>query len=187
MFNELLERVSSDASSDKVQSPPLTNSKEAALLPNIISSSPPPMDAPNFAHTTSKSKEGTSRNPQGIFESLQSQYNQQQPHDPSPTDSHPRNHPRVHTRRRSSRSSETISAMLLLATERLAQETSRANEAERQSSEILSHLKIANYAKQRLEIDLQRSNNELGLYKTQLDNAQAGTLTATVMKALRFI
>lgn len=77
--------------------------------------------------------------------------------------------------------------MLLLATERLAQETSRANEAERQSSEILSHFKIAHHAKQRLEIDLQRANNELGLYKTQLDNAQAGTLAATVLKALRFI
>lgn len=77
--------------------------------------------------------------------------------------------------------------MLLIATERLAQETSRANEAERQSSEILSHLKIAHHAKQRLEVDLQRANNELGLYKTQLDNAQAGTLAATVMKALRFI
>jgi hypothetical protein len=77
--------------------------------------------------------------------------------------------------------------MLLLATERLAQETSRANEAERQSSEILSRLKIAHHAKQRLEIDLQKVNNELGLYKIQLDNAQTGTLAATVMKALLFI
>jgi hypothetical protein len=77
--------------------------------------------------------------------------------------------------------------MLLLATERLAQETSRANEAERQSSEILAHFKIAHHVKQRLETDLQRANNELGLYKIQLDNAQAGTLAATVMKALRFI
>lgn len=73
--------------------------------------------------------------------------------------------------------------MLLLATERLAQETSRANEAERQSSEIFAHFKIAHHAKQRLEIDLQKANNELGLYKTQLGNAQAGTLSATVMKA----
>ena len=77
--------------------------------------------------------------------------------------------------------------MLLLATERLARETSRANEAERQSSEILSRFKIVHHAKQRLEIDLQKAKNELGLYKTQLDNAQAGTLAVTVMKALRFI
>ena len=77
--------------------------------------------------------------------------------------------------------------MLLLASERLAQETSRANEAERQSSEILSHLKIAHHRKQRLEIELRKSKDELGLYKTQLDNAQAGTLAAAVMEALRFI
>ena len=77
--------------------------------------------------------------------------------------------------------------MLLLATERLAQETSRANEAERQSSEILAHFKIAQHAKQKVEVDLQKANNELGLYKTQLDNAQAGTLTATFMKTFRFI
>ena len=77
--------------------------------------------------------------------------------------------------------------MLLLATERLAQETSRANEAERQSSEILARFKIAHHAKQKVEIDLQKANNELGLYKTQLDNAQAGTLAATFMNALQFI
>ena len=65
--------------------------------------------------------------------------------------------------------------MLLIATERLAQETSRANEAERQSSEILAHFKIAHHAKQKLEIDLQRAKDELGLYKTQLNIAQAGT------------
>lgn len=73
--------------------------------------------------------------------------------------------------------------MLLLATERLAQETSRANEAERQSSEFLSQFKIAHNAKQRLEVDLQKTKNELGLYKTQLDNAQAGTFAATVMNS----
>jgi len=65
--------------------------------------------------------------------------------------------------------------MLLVTSERLSQETSRANEAERQSSEILAHFKIAHQAKQKLEIDLQRVKDELGLYKTQLDIAQAGT------------
>jgi hypothetical protein len=65
--------------------------------------------------------------------------------------------------------------MLLIATERLGQETSRANEAERQSFEILAHLKMAHLAKQKLEIDLQRAKDELGLYKTQLKTAQAGT------------
>jgi hypothetical protein len=66
--------------------------------------------------------------------------------------------------------------MLLIATERLAQETSRANEAERQSSEILSRFKIAHHAKHRLEVDLQRAKDELELYKTQLNIAQAGTV-----------
>jgi hypothetical protein len=189
LFNELIERVSPDASSDKAKSPPFTN--EAGLHFNITSS-PPPMNAPNFthatsAHATSESKD-TSSLLQRIFESIQSRYNQHQPHDPSPTDSHPGNHPRFHTRhRRSSRSSETISAILLLANDRLVQETSRANEAERQSFEILAHFKTAHHAKQRLEIDLQRANNQLGLYKIQLEIAQAGTLAATVMKAFRFI
>ena len=66
--------------------------------------------------------------------------------------------------------------MFLIATERLSQETSRANEAERQSSEILAHFKIVQQAKQRLEFELQRVKDELGLYKTQLNAAQAGTL-----------
>ena len=65
--------------------------------------------------------------------------------------------------------------MLLIAADRLSQETSRANEAERQSSEILTHFKIAHQAKKELEIDLQRVKDELGLYKTQLNIAQAGT------------
>jgi hypothetical protein len=74
--------------------------------------------------------------------------------------------------------------MLLIATERLAQETSRTNEAERQCAEILAQFKIARHAKQRLEIDLQRAKDELGLYKTQLKIAQASTLP--VMKVFRF-
>ena len=77
--------------------------------------------------------------------------------------------------------------MLLLENERLAQETSRANESERQSSEILSHLKTAHHTNQRLEIELRKANDELGLYNIQLDNAQAGTLAPAVMEALRFI
>ena len=122
---------------------------------------------------------------QRIFESLQSQYNLHQPHDLSPTYSHHRNHPRCD---QSSRSLETIPAMLLLATECLAQETSRANEAERQFSEILVHFKITHHAKQRLEIDLQSQQQVgMGLYKIQLDIGQTGTLAATIMKAIRFI
>ena len=130
-----------------------------------------------FTHTTSKHNH-TSNNLSEILQGFQSQYKHhrhRQTHEPStssPTDSHPRSH----SRHRSSRSSETISAMFLIATERLSQETSRANEAERQSSEILAHFKIIQQAKQRLEFELQRVKDELGLYKTQLNAAQAGTL-----------
>ncbi|KAF8801091.1 hypothetical protein BYT27DRAFT_7262318 [Phlegmacium glaucopus] len=145
LFNELVESISTR---DKAKSPLLTNL-------------PLPMEPPTF----SPKRTSTQR----ILEGLQSQYHDQ-PHDPSPTDSHPRPHSRRH---RSSRSTETISAMLLIATERLSQETSRANEAERQSSEILAHFKIAHQAKQKLEVDLQRVKDELGLYKTQLNIAQA--------------
>ena len=127
------------------------------------------MEPPNF---TPKSKHLSEH----ILQDFQFQYEQQQQHDPSPTDSHPRVHPRSHSRHRSTRSSETISAMFLITNERLSQETSRANEAERQAAEILAHFKIAQQTKQRLEIDFQRVKDELGLYKTQLNIAQAGML-----------
>ena len=78
--------------------------------------------------------------------------------------------------------------MLLLAIECLAQETSRANEAERQFSKILVHFKITRHAMKKLEIDLQSQQQVgVGLYKTQLDSGQAGTLASTIMKAIRFI
>ena len=118
--------------------------------------------------------------PQRIFEGLQSQLNQHQPHGPSSTDSLPRNHPRFHTRHQSSRSLETISAMLLLVTECLAQETSNIN--------LLKFLLISNYTgMQSKDRKSTFRANELGLYKIQLDIGQAGTLAATIMKAIWFI
>jgi len=76
----------------------------------------------------------------------------------------------------------------LIANERLSQETLRANESERQSAEILAHFKIIHQENQRLEIDFQRVKDELGLYKTQLDIAQAGMflLLTMIMKVLWF-
>ena len=139
------------------------------------------MQAPHFTHSTSKPKDTSSNLSQRILEGFQSQHSQHRPPEASPTDSHP--HSRPHSRHRSSPSSETISALLLIATERLAQETSRANEAERQSTEILARFKLAHHAEQRLEIDLQRAKDELGLYKIQLNIAQAGTLP--VIKVFR--
>ena len=72
--------------------------------------------------------------------------------------------------------------------EYLAQETSRANEAERQFSEILVHFKITHHAMKRLEIDLQSQQQiGMGLYKTQLEIGLVGTLAAIIMKAIWFI
>ena len=141
------------------------------------------MQAPDFTHTTSKPKDTSSNISQRILQGFQSQHSHHQPPEASPTGSRP--HSRPHSRHRSSRSSETISAILLIATERLAQETSRANEAERQSTEILAQFKVTHHAKQRLEVDLQRAKDELALHKIQLDIAQAGTLP--VIKVFRFI
>jgi len=63
---------------------------------------------------------------------------------------------------------------LLITTEKLAQETARANEAERQAAEVLAAFKTVHEAKARLERDINRVNEELGLYKIQLDLAQKG-------------
>ena len=122
-----------------------------------------------------KSKRSSSHLSQRILEDIQSPYHDNEQHEPSPSiHSRPRQHRRSHSRHRSSRSSEAISALLLIANERLSQETLRANESERQSAEILAHFKIVHQENQRLEIDFQRVKDELGLYKTQLDIAQAG-------------
>jgi len=93
--------------------------------------------------------------------------------DSSPTNSHPtRSRHRSYSRARSS--SESMSALLVVTTERLAQETARANEAERQAAEVLAVFKTTHEAKTRLEREINRVREELGLYKIQLDLAQKG-------------
>jgi len=67
-----------------------------------------------------------------------------------------------------------MSALLVITTERLAQETARANDAERQAAEVLAVFKTTHEAKTRLEREINRVREELGLYKIQLDLAQKG-------------
>lgn len=95
----------------------------------------------------------------------------------SPTDSHPGREEAHHHHRhygRSRSSSDSISSLLAITTERLSNETIRANEAERQAAEALELFKKTHEEKLRLERDLRRVQTELGLYKIQLDTAQKG-------------
>ena len=98
----------------------------------------------------------------------------------SPTDSHPHRNPqhsRSHSHGRtgsSSATSDAISTLLIRTTARLSQETIRANEAERHAAELLALVKQTHEAKARLQKDLMRVTEELGLYKIQLDVAQKG-------------
>ena len=68
----------------------------------------------------------------------------------------------------------TLSTVLRL----LAQETARADAAEREVSRdaqaLLTRVKEAKEAKERMEVDLFRVKEELGLYKLQLEVAQRG-------------
>jgi 5-methylcytosine-specific restriction endonuclease McrBC regulatory subunit McrC len=63
---------------------------------------------------------------------------------------------------------------MAVTAERLARETARANEAERHATEVLSMFKTTHEAKAKLEREVQRAKDELGLYKVQLDVAQKG-------------
>jgi hypothetical protein len=63
---------------------------------------------------------------------------------------------------------------MAVTAERLARETARANEAERHATEVLSMFKTTHEAKVKLEREVQRAKDELGLYKVQLDVAQKG-------------
>ncbi|KIM49942.1 hypothetical protein M413DRAFT_439058 [Hebeloma cylindrosporum] len=89
----------------------------------------------------------------------------------SPTNSHP-SRPRHRSYSRARSSSESMSALLVITTERLAQETARANGAEREAAEVLAVFKTTHEAKARLEKEINRVREELGLYKIQLDLAQ---------------
>jgi hypothetical protein len=64
---------------------------------------------------------------------------------------------------------------LLLTTQRLSQETLRANTAGKQALELLDRLKSTHEARLGLEVDFRRVQRELGMYKTQLDLAQKGS------------
>ncbi|KAJ7127568.1 hypothetical protein C8R43DRAFT_696695 [Mycena crocata] len=71
-----------------------------------------------------------------------------------------------------SRSASSISNLLLVATERLGQETSRANAADLRCAEVLSHLRTIVEDRDQLRRSLAKVQEELGLYKLQLDVAQ---------------
>jgi hypothetical protein len=94
----------------------------------------------------------------------------------SPTDSHAHrrseSQPRSHHSRRSH---DSISSILLMTTEKLHSETARANAAERHIADVMSLFKNAHDQKQKLERELVRVREELGLHKIQLDVAQKGS------------
>ncbi|KDR71389.1 hypothetical protein GALMADRAFT_229682 [Galerina marginata CBS 339.88] len=150
-----------------------------SLPPELPPQAPtPPPEDDIRAHRERSSKSRTSKKtskslPRRILEELeQMQYRKDSTHGSSPTDSHPgrQRHEPSHGRARSS--SDSISSLLAITTERLSQETARANEAERQAAEVLELFKKSHEAKSKLERDFNRVREELGLYKIQLDVAQ---------------
>lgn len=104
------------------------------------------------------------------------------PSDPSLANSHPRAH-RSHTR---SKSPDSISALLILTTERLSQETARANAAEKNCAELMTHVKSMHETRSRLDQDLSKVREELGLYKLQLDLAQKGIYSPLSQRSKAF-
>ncbi|TFK36026.1 hypothetical protein BDQ12DRAFT_263206 [Crucibulum laeve] len=104
--------------------------------------------------------------------------------DLSPTDSHPNHTSSKHKSDPLSiptcKSDPTTTAsLLLLTTERLAQETACANAAERQTQEVLGHLREAVEERRRkVKAKVRGAKEELGLYKIQLDEAQKEILRA---------
>ncbi|KAJ7500512.1 hypothetical protein B0H11DRAFT_2378327 [Mycena galericulata] len=71
-----------------------------------------------------------------------------------------------------SRSSSSLSNLLLVATERLGQETNRANASDQRCVEVLSHLRTMVQDRDQLRRTLTKVQEELSLYKLQLDVAQ---------------
>ncbi|KAJ7026253.1 hypothetical protein C8F04DRAFT_119159, partial [Mycena alexandri] len=74
--------------------------------------------------------------------------------------------------RSQSRSASSISNLLLVATERLGQETNRANALDARCAEVLAHLRTIVEDRDQLRRSLAKVQEELGLYKLQLDVAQ---------------
>lgn len=75
-------------------------------------------------------------------------------------------------------------AFLNLTNERLARETTRADEAERQAAQILSHFKSAHEAKLKLEADFLHLQTELSICKVQLELAQQGASLSAYMRSI---
>lgn len=81
----------------------------------------------------------------------------------------------THTKRSRSQSrsrSSSISNLLLVATQRLGQETNRANTLDARCTEVLAHLRTIVEERDQLRRTLAKVQEELGLYKLQLDVAQ---------------
>ncbi|PPQ84764.1 hypothetical protein CVT24_002909, partial [Panaeolus cyanescens] len=84
-----------------------------------------------------------------------------------------RSHPRTRTYTTTTRSSDSISTMLAVTSERLQQETRRANEAEKQAEDVLRLFKEMVEGKNRTERELKKRRDEEVLWRTRLDEAQA--------------
>ncbi|KAF8209485.1 hypothetical protein K438DRAFT_1960482 [Mycena galopus ATCC 62051] len=80
-------------------------------------------------------------------------------------------HPK-HRSRSHSRSASSISSLLLIATERLGQETNRANALDVRCNEVFAHLRTIVEERDQLRRTLAKVQEELSLYKLQLDVAQ---------------
>ncbi|KAF8627144.1 hypothetical protein AX17_006361 [Amanita inopinata Kibby_2008] len=76
----------------------------------------------------------------------------------------------MHARKSSSATSTSL--LLSITTERLAHETERANSAERKCLQLAVHLRSANERKDILQLELNKLEKELELYRVQLDLAQ---------------
>ncbi|KAJ7629584.1 hypothetical protein B0H17DRAFT_1218145 [Mycena rosella] len=75
-------------------------------------------------------------------------------------------------KRRSRSQSRSASSLLLVATERLGQETNRANALDLRCAEVLAHLRTIVEDREQLRRNLAKVTEELSLYKLQLDVAQ---------------
>ncbi|KAJ7263384.1 hypothetical protein C8J57DRAFT_1512886 [Mycena rebaudengoi] len=74
--------------------------------------------------------------------------------------------------RSQSHSTGSISNLLLVVTERLGKETNRANALDARCAEVLAHLRTIVENRDQLRRSLAKVQEELGLYKLQLDVAQ---------------
>ncbi|KAJ7084630.1 hypothetical protein B0H15DRAFT_387306 [Mycena belliarum] len=78
----------------------------------------------------------------------------------------------IEPKRRSKSRSRSASSLLVLAAERLGQETNRANALDSRCAEVLAHLRTIVEDRDQLRRSLAKVTEELSLYKLQLDVAQ---------------